>query len=243
MGTATLDLSLVIPVKDERRSIAPLAREIDAAFADSRRRWEVIWVDDGSTDGTFAELKALRDRDARHRYISFRRNAGQAAALLAGFRAARGDLVGMMDGDGQNDPADLPRLLEALPRSGAEMVNGYRRVRRDSALRRFASRVANGVRGRFLGDGIRDVGCSLRVMRRDCLAELPAVHGMHRFLPALASMRGFRTVQIPVNHRPRRHGRTKYGIGNRLWVGIADMLWVKWYQLRHVRPLIGDRSD
>ena len=236
------DLSIVVPVKDEQDSVAPLAAEIDAALSGTPWTWECVWVDDGSTDGSAARIADLAARDHRHRLVSLERNQGQSAALLAGFARVAGRWVAMMDADLQNDPADLPALVRVLESGEADMVNGRRAVRRDSALRKFSSRVANGMRNALTGRTVDDVGCSLRVMRRECVDNLPRFQGMHRFLPTLAAMDGWRLAQVYVNHRARGHGETKYGVGNRLWVGIDDLFGVRWLRRRGVRPLVKDHD-
>jgi dolichol-phosphate mannosyltransferase len=218
-------LSLVIPIKNEEATIPGLAAEIDRAFADATYRWEAVWVDDGSTDGSLLAIRALRPP---HRFVKLDRNHGQSAAFMAGFQQARGDWVGTLDGDGQNDPVDLPRQLDHALAQGVDMVNGIRARRRDTLGRKVASRIANGVRNRLTGRTVQDVGCSTRVVRRACLLELPFFHGMHRFLPTLVAMRGYRLAEIPVNHRPRAGGRSKYGINNRLWAGLRDLFGVRW---------------
>lgn len=235
--TASLRVSLVVPVKDEVENVAALGKEIAAAMECSPLTWECLWVDDGSTDGTAGVLRRLAEQDPRHRVLTLERNYGQSAAMAAGFSAARGDLLVTLDGDGQNDPADAPRLLELLLAENADMVNGRRAQRRDGLVRRIASRVANGFRNWLTGEHVQDVGCSLRAMRRGAVRNLFVFRGMHRFLPTLARLNGFdRILEAPVNHRPRLRGHTKYGIQNRLWVGLADALAVRWLQWRLVRP-------
>jgi len=220
-------ISVVIPVKDERDSIPALAQELAVALRACH--WEALWVDDGSVDGSGDLLAAL---GRPHRVLRMRRPSGQSAALLAGFRVARGRWIGTIDGDGQNDPADLPRLLYAGERDGVDMVTGYRVVRRDTCARRLASRVGNFVRDRITGDAIRDVGCATRVFRRGLVPDLPNFRGMHRFLPTLARMRGATIAEMPVAHRPRAGGRSKYGINDRLWCGLRDCFGVRWLRQR-----------
>ncbi len=236
-------LSIVIPVKDEAENIRELAREI-IVVADARRwDWECVWVDDGSTDGTLTILRDLNRVDPRHRYLSFVRNTGQSAALWAGFRAARGRVLATLDGDGQNDPRDLPRLMEVLQSGRWDMVNGYRSKRRDPLSRKVASKIANTFRNCLTGRTVRDVGCSIRVFKAECVADLPRFKGMHRFLPCLAVMQGCRITEIAVDHRPRRYGKTKYSINNRLWVGLIDTLGVLWLRLRGFRIEAGPCSE
>ena len=232
-----MDLSIVVPVRDERESIPRLAQEIEAVFS-AQASWECVWVDDGSTDGTLHALDALHGRDPRHHYVSLTRSNGQSAALAVGFHHASGRVVATLDGDLQNDPAELPRLIRQLDRGRVDMVTGVRTGRRDTAVRRISSRIANSFRNRVTGDRIRDVGCSLRAFYRDCIVDVPVFNGMHRFLPTLVRMHGFTVIEVPVGHRPRRYGRTKYGVHNRLWRGIADCLAVRWMQSRAVHPVV-----
>jgi len=218
-------LTVLIPVKDEAESILGLALEIDRAFEGAGIAWEALWVDDGSSDGS-AEI--LRRLPAPHRYARLDANHGQSAALAAGARLARGAWIGTLDGDGQNVPADLLRQLAYAREHGVDLVGGIRARRQDSRLRRSCSRIANGVRNRLTGSAVTDVGCSTRVARREVFLELPFFHGMHRFLPTLATMRGFDIAEIPVPHRARAAGRSKYGIQNRLWAGLRDLFGVRW---------------
>jgi dolichol-phosphate mannosyltransferase len=223
-------ISIVIPVKDEAGSIAALAAGITAAFTGREDGWEVLWVDDGSTDDSAGVIRSL---PPPHRLLRLDANHGQSAAFMAGFRAARGTWVGTLDGDGQNDPADLPRQLDHARATGVDMVNGIRAHRRDGLVRRVSSRVGNGLRNLLTGRTVTDVGCSTRVVRRDLLLELPFFHGMHRFLPTLVAMRGGRLAEIPVNHRPRSAGRSKYGVFNRAWRGLRDLFGVRWLLSRN----------
>lgn len=214
----TVRFSLVIPIHNEDSNIPALAREIESALA-HLPSWECLWVDDASTDQS---LRRLEDLGPPHRVLVLERCSGQSAALLAGFAAARGEVLGTMDGDGQNVPADLPRMLDLLDSSGADCVNGRRAVRQDSRVRRLSSRLANGWRNALTRESVADVGCAIRVFRRPCVRHLPAFRGMHRFLPTLFKLDGWSLVELAVDHRPRRAGVTKYGISNRLWVGILD---------------------
>jgi dolichol-phosphate mannosyltransferase len=194
--------------------------------------WEVVLVDDGSTDGSLDRMRQQARRDARYRVVRHGRNAGQSAALVSGFAVARGDVVVTLDADLQNPPAEIPRLLEAL--EGHDVVSGVRAKRRDTWAVRTAGKIANRVRGWVLHDGVRDVGCALKAYRREQLVELPAFNGLHRFLPALLKARGARITEVPVGHRPRAHGQSKYTIRGRLWRGIADMFGVRWLIRRSV---------
>jgi dolichol-phosphate mannosyltransferase len=228
------DISIVVPVFNEERSLPDLVREIDAAMARVSMSWELVFVDDGSTDGSRAVMRELASRDSRLRVAAMPRNSGQSAALAAGFLLARGASVVTLDADLQNDPADIPRLLEAL--DGVAMVSGVRRNRRDDWVRRVSSRIANGVRRWVLDDGVTDVGCSLKAYRSEYVRRLPAFNGSHRFLPALVQMAGGRVREVDVTHRPRVHGISKYGVHNRLWRGLADLFGVRWMKRRWVDP-------
>ena len=223
----------MVPAYNERENLAPLLAEIAAALGG--RSYEVIVVDDGSTDGTLETLKTLRQRYPQLRIIAFDRNAGQTAAFAAGFRAARAPLVVTLDADLQNDPADIPKLVEALQRTGVTAVAGYRANRRDTSWKRLQSRIANGVRNRLNGEVIRDTGCSLKAFRTDAVRELPLFSGMHRFLPTLIKMQGGSVSEVPVGHRPRQHGVTKYGMWNRVWRSLVDAFAVRWMQRRALR--------
>lgn len=236
-------LSVVVPVYNEVESVAELAGEIDAALPKLGVPWECVWVDDGSTDGTCAQLQRWSSASPRHRWVSLAQNAGQSAALVVGFNHARGDFIATLDGDGQNDPADISTLWERLQKGDVDMVNGVRANRRDTITRRLSSRIGNGFRNWLTGDTVTDVGCSLRVFRKDFVLGLPLYKGFHRFLPTLARLKGCRITEMPVNHRPRLRGQAKYGIGNRLWVGLADTLAVCWMKRRLVFPVVAQTSD
>ncbi len=223
----------MVPAYNERENLAPLLAEIAAAL--SGRRYEVIVVDDGSTDGTLEALKTLRRQHPQLRIIAFERNAGQTAAFAAGFRAAAAPIVVTLDADLQNDPADIPKLVETLQRSGVTAVAGYRANRRDTSWKRLQSRIANGVRNRLNGEVIRDTGCSLKAFRTDAVRDLPLFSGMHRFLPTLIKMQGGSVSEVPVGHRPRQHGVTKYGMWNRVWRSLVDAFAVRWMQRRALR--------
>jgi dolichol-phosphate mannosyltransferase len=238
MAPAAIEISVIVPVMNEAESIPALAGEIERALAPQGRPWECVWVNDGSTDGSGAVLDRLAAASPVHRIVHLDGNFGQSAALAAGFGVARGALFCTLDGDGQNDPADLPALLRALQEQGVDVMNGVRARRQDSWLRKVSSRVANGFRNRVTHEQVRDVGCSIRAFRRECAQGLVVFRGMHRFLPTLMRMRGFRIAEMPVSHRPRVRGTTKYGISNRLWVGLGDTLAVRWMQSRLVWPRV-----
>ncbi len=236
------DISVIVPVYDEAESIPVLAGEIERALDGAALAWECIWVDDGSSDDTPRRLAELHARRAEHHVVRMADNCGQSAAWLAGFDIARGRLVATIDGDLQNDPADLPRLVEVLEREGVDMVNGVRRRRHDAWTRRAASRIANAFRNRMTGVYVTDVGCSLRVVRRRFLRRLPAFRGMHRFLPVFVALEGGTMTEAPVAHRERRFGTSAYGIGNRLWVGLYDTFGVMWYQRRYARGRVAQST-
>jgi dolichol-phosphate mannosyltransferase len=230
-------VSVVIPVCNEAENVESLAQEIAAALR-PRGPFEMIFVDDGSTDAT-AEV-ARRARAAglgELRLLRHSVRSGQSAAVVSGVRSARAEWIATLDGDGQNDPADLPRLLDARGARGNEGVllfMGNRRAsRRDNWLRKVSSRIANGVRSGMLGDKTPDTGCGIKVFHRDTFLGLPVFDHMHRFLPALFLRAGSRVVSIPVGHRPRTRGRSKYGVHNRLWVGIVDLFGVMWLRARY----------
>lgn len=238
------EVSIIVPVKDEEENIVILANELNAAMSNISLSWECVWIDDGSTDTTATELKKLHEKDSRHRFVLLARNFGQSAALSVGFQNALGDIIATLDGDGQNDPADIPRLIEIMQRHNVDMVNGVRQKRHDTLVRKISSRVANNFRNWVTGDKVTDVGCSVRVFRSKCVDRIPVFKGMHRFFPTLVKIQGFpRIMESPVNHRPRMRGKTKYGIQNRLWVGLADLAAVKWMQGRLVFPEIKSRSS
>jgi dolichol-phosphate mannosyltransferase len=224
------EVSVVVPVCNERDNVLPLAREIHAALAG--RRFETIFVDDGSSDGTAEAVRAARAEGMPEiRLIRHSVRSGQSAAVATGVRAARAPWIATLDGDGQNDPADIPRLLETLERSASprlRLVMGNRTTRRDTALRRLSSRVANGVRGGLLKDGTPDTGCGIKVFDRAVFMDMPRFDHMHRFMPALFQREGYEVVSAPVNHRERTRGKSKYGLHNRLWVGIVDLFGVMW---------------
>ncbi|MBX9701118.1 MAG: glycosyltransferase family 2 protein [Acetobacteraceae bacterium] len=231
-------VSVVVPVRNEAPNIAPLVAEIEAALAGTAH--EIVYVDDGSTDGTAAALREVAGRVPALRHLRHRTSCGQSAAVVTGVKAARGTWIATLDGDGQNDPADIPRLLDRArglaPDGGALLVAGHRVTRRDSRMKKVSSRVANAVRARLLRDRTPDSGCGLKVFPRALFLDLPHFDHMHRFLPALVLRQGGRVVSEPVNHRPRREGRSNYGTLDRLLVGLFDLVGVAWLQRRWQRP-------
>jgi dolichol-phosphate mannosyltransferase len=237
-----MKLSVVIPVCNEADNVGPLAREIQAALAD-HRPFEIIFVDDGSTDGTVAAIQAVRASIPEIRLLQHSQRSGQSRAVCTGVEAARAEWVATLDGDGQNDPADIPALVKAVSTAepSLKLVMGNRTTRKDTWLRRISSRVANGVRGGLLRDGTPDTGCGIKLMHRATFMRLPWFNHMHRFLPALYQRAGARVISVPVRHRPRTRGTSKYGLWNRLWVGIVDLFGVRWLIVRNP-PHIGIRE-
>jgi dolichol-phosphate mannosyltransferase len=229
------NVSVVVPLYNEEQSVAILQRELADAL--TGLDYEIIFVDDGSQDQTVARIAA----DPRTRVLRFEKNAGQSAAIFAGLEAVRSQVAVLIDGDLQNDPADIPRLLAEISR-GADLVCGYRAQRKDTLLKRITSRVANFVRSRFTRDGVRDTGCTLKAMRRDCIGALLPFKGMHRFIPALVKGAGYRLVEVPVNHRPRRFGQSKYGLGNRALRATMDMFGVRWLLSRRLNYKLREPS-
>jgi dolichol-phosphate mannosyltransferase len=235
------DLSVVIPVYNEEESLPLLWPELRGVLDGLGLDWEVVFVDDGSQDRSAEILRAFRDADRRLRLIRLKTNAGETAATDAGLRAAHGRHVVTMDADLQNDPADIPRLLAHLDQWDA--VTGWRvdRAAGDSAVRRLSSRIANRIRNWLSDETIQDAGCTFRAFRRECLQGLTLYRGFHRFVPTLLRTRGFRVLEVPVNHRPRRFGQSKYGVLDRAFVAFADLLVVRWMKARWLRYEIVER--
>ena len=220
-------VSVVVPLFNEEENVPILQSELRSAL--SGLDHEIVFVDDGSVDRTVEQIETA----SNIRVIRFEKNTGQSAAIYAGLQAARGATAVLIDGDLQNDPADIPRLLAEIA-SGADVVCGYRVKRKDTAVKRLTSRIANAVRSRFTKDGVRDTGCTLKAMRRECVSSLVPFKGMHRFIPALVKGAGYRLVEIPVNHRSRRFGESKYGLGNRALRATIDMFGVRWLLARRL---------
>lgn len=235
-----MDLSVVIPVKNEAGNIAPLVAEIAVAL-DGLAEYEIVYIDDGSTDATIVEICNLQRSMTRLRLVRHAESAGQSAAIRSGVKAARGKWIATLDGDGQNDPADIPALWHIAQSSPAEppvLIAGQRTRRQDSWTKRRASRIANAVRRRLLHDDTPDTGCGLKLFRRALFLDLPYFDHMHRFLPALVLREGGVVRSVPVNHRPRQRGMSNYGVFDRLWVGIVDLLGVRWLRRRGARPIL-----
>lgn len=227
-----VELSLVVPLYNESENVLPLARRVFEVFAHDRRSLELILVDDGSTDATWQQMLAARQMDPRVRALRHLKRSGQSAALWTGWQASHGEVIGTLDGDLQNDPADLAAMLSAL--SDCDLVCGVRTKRQDNALRRVSARVARSARRLVLGVDFKDTGCNLRVFRRSLLRKLFPFDGLHRFLPVLAHHAGAIVRELPVSHKARVAGASKYGIGNRLGRGILDLAAMAWYRRRQI---------
>lgn len=235
-----MSISIVIPVYNEEDCIGPLLAEI-ADLAPRLPLADVVVVDDGSSDGTAAAVRAMKPNLTSIRLIRHRSRRGQSTATLTGIRSARGELIVTMDGDGQNNPADIPALFEAYQQAAnvdpRTMAAGQRMKRQDNTVRRLSSQIANGVRRRVLDDGVRDTGCSLKLFRREDFLALPFFNHIHRFIPALMKAAGVKLVLVDVSHRPRVRGTSKYGVWDRLWVGIHDLVGVSWL-IRRMPPRV-----
>ncbi len=239
-------LSVVVPVKNEEDNVESLVREIVGALA-GKTEFEIIYVNDGSTDGTAAVLRGLQDELPNLRVIRHKNSCGQSQAVSSGIRAAKYEWIATLDGDGQNDPADIPALIAALADSrqpaNLQLLAGWRNKRQDTWIRKLSSKIANGVRSGLLKDNTPDTGCGLKLFARETFLALPNFDHMHRFLPALVLRNGGAVISVPVNHRSRERGTSKYGIHNRLWVGIVDLFGVAWLQRRVRLPEIIPQDD
>lgn len=236
--SVSMDLSVVIPVRNEAGNIAPLVAEVGAAL-DGLLVYEIVYVDDGSDDATAAEISRLQQDFRQLRLVRHAASYGQSAAIRSGVKAARGAWIATLDGDGQNDPADIPKLWRIVCDAEADpllLIAGQRKRRRDSWSKRHASRIANAIRQRMLNDDTPDTGCGLKLFPRALFLDLPYFDHIHRFLPALVLREGGVVRSVPVNHRPRQQGISKYGVFDRLWVGIVDLLGVLWLRRRSSRP-------
>jgi dolichol-phosphate mannosyltransferase len=243
MTANAIELSIVLPCHNELANLRPLVEALRAAVEPLQAVYEIVITDDGSDDGSWALLRELATADPRVRAQRLAARSGQSAALWAGIRAARGRVIVTLDADLQNDPADIPKLLDALRQ--ADCVCGTRVAARrqgDSWLRVASSRVANWVRNKLSGETISDAGCCFRAFRRECVAEVKFFRGAHRFLPTLIKLEGFSVVEVPIRHRPRAGGKTHYGIGNRLFKSFADLLAVRWMKKRFFRYEIAERA-
>jgi len=232
--TTPLALSVIVPVHNERDNVAPLLLEIEAALAPLKIDWEALFIDDASADDTLAVLRSLKAGHKRLRVIRHLSQSGQSTAVRSGIKSARGNWIATLDGDGQNDPADIPKLLAArdADRGNTKLFAGWRTTRRDNWGKRVSSKVANRVRAFLLKDDTPDTGCGIKLIERQVFLDLPYFDHMHRFLPALVRRAGYGVHSVPVNHRARTRGISKYGLWNRLWVGIVDIAGVAWLRRR-----------
>jgi len=237
---AAPELSLVAPVKDEVDNLRPLHARVVEVFGD-RTRWELLLVDDGSSDGSVELIRELVAADPRVRGVIFEHNCGQTTAMAAGIQAARAPIVATMDADMQNDPGDLPGMLEKLP--GHDAVVGWRMKRRDTFVRRASSRIANGIRNWISKDQVTDTGCSLKVFRTEAIRSIPLFEGMHRFFPTLLRYHGFDVIEHGVSHKPRVAGVSKYGVSNRAWRAFKDLIAVRWMRRRVIRPPVREMIE
>lgn len=228
----SIKYSIVVPLKDEEGNIRPLVEEVENVMSQFGAPWEMVCIDDGSKDNTLSILKEMGKDKPFLRTLVFTKNFGQSSAFDAGFKNARGEFVITIDGDRQNDPTDIPKLIELSANS--DLVCGIRRKRKDNVLKRCISFFANTIRSRVCNDGIQDTGCSLKLYRRECLNNIKMYHGMHRFLPALFQIEGYRVSEVLVNHRERTSGKTKYNFLNRSFNTVADMFAVRWMMKRHL---------
>lgn len=226
------EITVILPGYNEAENINAMLAQVHAALTSVGRPFEIVYVDDGSTDDSLQTLKRARVEFQNLIVVYHRSNFGQSAAIISGFEAARGELVITMDADLQNDPADLPAMIELLYREQADLVCGIRKNRQDSRMKIFVGRVGNWARRWVLNDSVTDAGCSMRVIRRNALQRLPAFRGLHRFLPTIIAIHGFIIIEMPISHRARGGGASKYGVGNRLWVGLFDLVGLIWYRNR-----------
>ena len=225
-----IDISVVIPIYNEEENIGPLLEELLPILGKTGKTFEIVCIDDSSTDNSLSVLEEIKKRFSGLRIIRHSINCGESAAGATGFAHARGGIIITIDGDQQNDPADIPLLLDAL--ENADAVCGVRRKREDDWVKRISSRIANGFRNRITGDTISDAGCTFRALRKSALREVPVFNGMHRFLPTLLRLQGYTVKEVLVNHRPRTRGTSKYGIGNRMFRGLVDCFAIRWWRRR-----------
>ena len=239
-------LSVVVPVHNEVENIEPLIAEIMATL-EGVERYEIIYINDCSRDSTLERLTSLDQKFKVLRVLTHQKRSGQSAAIRTGVKAARGDLIATLDGDGQNDPEDIPKLLKAYREQAVAdariLIAGFRARRQDSFIKRLSSKIANGIRSSLLGDATPDTGCGLKIFRREDFFDLPGFDHMHRFLPALMIRNGGQVISVEVSHRPREHGKSKYGTLDRLWVGIMDLIGVMWLKRRPINPSVNSHVE
>ncbi len=231
--TNKIDISIVAPVYNEEENLPILVSQLVDVLAPLGRSYEMIFVDDASTDRSRSVLKEMVSQVPQIRILGFKKNCGETAAGAAGLKAARGDVVITIDADLQNDPKDIPMLLGYL--GEYDMVTGWRQKRDDSWVKRVTSKIANGIRNTLSGETIRDSGCTYRAYKRECLENIKLYKGMHRFMPTLVKMEGFRVIEVPIAHHPRQFGVSKYTTWNRMWRAFVDLLAVRWMKSRHIR--------
>jgi dolichol-phosphate mannosyltransferase len=230
---------VVIPVYNEEENLPTLISQLTEVLEGLGRSYEMVFVDDGSTDQSRKILRERASQDPQIRMLGFKKNCGETAAGAAGLKEARGKVIITMDADLQNDPKDIPRMLEYL--KDYDMVTGWRQEREDSWVKRITSKIANGIRNWLSGEAIRDSGCTFRVYKRECLENIKLYKGMHRFMPTLVKMEGFRVIEMPIAHHPRKFGTSKYNTWNRLWRAFVDLLAVKWMKSHHIHYEIEER--
>ena len=243
MGEHNVEISVLAPAYNERECLGELCRTLDGVLAETGRSYEIIIADDGSTDDSLEVLRELRSEIGALRVLSLSQRSGQTAAMEAGFMAARGKYVVTIDADLQNDPVDIPGMVELLEADKADMVTGHRHKRQDSWLRKISTRVANGVRNRLTHETIADSACSLKAYKRQIIAKLKLFDGLHRFLPTIVKMNGFRVMEIPVNHRPRTKGQAKYGLWNRVFRALRAAFAVRWMQKHVLNYEVKEQGD
>ncbi len=226
------EISVILPIYNEQGNIETLIQEIVQALNPLNIKFEILGIDDGSNDGSVATLQSLSQKDSRVVTICHHRNFGQSAAMATGFRYAKGNILVTLDADGQNNPADMPKMIELFRSNNYDCVCGVRTKRHDNWIRRASSKIANRIRNTITGDKVTDAGCTFRVIRKSALVEIPMFNGMHRFLPTLLRFKGKVVCEIPIDHRPRTWGTTKYGIRNRAWRGLIDCFGLRWWKSR-----------
>jgi dolichol-phosphate mannosyltransferase len=237
--TEQIEISVVVPVYNEQDNLPILIPQLVEALKSLKRSYEMVFIDDGSSDESRNVLKEIVVRDPSLRVIGFRENCGLSAALMAGVREAHGKIIVTLDSDLQNDPKDIPKLLEKLDHH--DMATGWRQKRQDPWLKRISSQIANFVRNQLSGEAIRDSACTLRAFKKECFRDMMVFNGMHRFLPTLVKMNGYRVIEVPVAHHPRKFGKSKYNIRNRIGRSFIDLLAVRWMKRRRIRYEIEER--
>jgi glycosyltransferase involved in cell wall biosynthesis len=238
-GKREMDISVVIPVYNEEENLPTLISQLTEVLEGVGKSYEMVFVDDGSTDQSRKILREKASQNPQIRVLGFKKNCGETAAGAAGLKEARGKVIITIDADLQNDPKDIPGMLDYL--KDYDMVTGWRQEREDSWIKRVTSKIANGIRNWLSGEAIRDSGCTFRAYRRECLQNLKLYKGMHRFMPTLVKMEGFQVIEIPIAHHPRKFGESKYNTWNRMWRAFVDLLAVKWMKSRHIHYEIEEK--